>query len=36
MKEIIKENPIPISFSETGLRAFQEGAFQVAYAALSR
>lgn len=35
MKEIIKDNPLPISFSDTGLRAFQEGAFSVAYAALS-
>ncbi|CUB02314.1 DUF3010 family protein [Marinomonas fungiae] len=36
MKEIIKENPLPIDFSATGLKAFQEGAFTVAYAALSR
>ncbi|SBS30520.1 hypothetical protein MAQ5080_01693 [Marinomonas aquimarina] len=36
MKEIIKDNPLPIDFSATGLKAFQEGAFMVAYAALSR
>ena len=33
LKEITKENPAPIRFAETGLRAFQEGAFSVAYAA---
>lgn len=32
LKDIIKDNPMPIHFSETGLRAFQEGAFSVAYA----
>ncbi len=35
MKEIIKQNPLPIPSSATGLKAFQEGAFMVAYAALS-
>lgn len=36
LKEIIKENPLPIHFSDTGLRAFQEGAFSVAYATSTR
>lgn len=35
MKEIIKQNPLPITFAATGLKAFQEGAFMVAYASLS-
>ncbi|RBP78595.1 DUF3010 family protein [Marinomonas rhizomae] len=34
-KDIIQHNPMPIPFKATGLRAFQEGAFTVAYAALS-
>lgn len=33
-KEILKQNPVQISFSETGLKAFQEPAFTTAYAAL--
>lgn len=35
MKARIKQSPMPIPFSATGLKAFQEGAFSVAYAALS-
>ncbi|MFD1382474.1 DUF3010 family protein [Rhodanobacter aciditrophus] len=35
MKEIIKQNPLPITFAATGLKGFQESAFMVAYAALS-
>lgn len=35
LKESIKANPFPIPFSDTGLRAFQEGAFSVAYAVSS-
>ena len=35
MKTRIKQTPMPIPFSATGLKAFQEGAFSVAYAALS-
>ncbi|MGO2354731.1 MAG: DUF3010 family protein [Marinomonas foliarum] len=35
VKDIIQHNPMPIPFKATGLRAFQEGAFTVAYAALS-
>lgn len=35
IKEILQKNPIPIPFKATGLRAFQEGAFTVAYTALS-
>lgn len=31
-KESIKRNPITVSFAETGLKAFQEVAFAVAYA----
>ncbi|MBM6551879.1 DUF3010 family protein [Marinomonas ostreistagni] len=34
-KEILKHNPLPIPFSATGLRAFQENAFMVGYAALA-
>ncbi len=33
-KEIIKRNPIPIDYSDTGLKIFQETAFTVAYAYL--
>lgn len=36
MKEIVKQHPLPIPFSATGLKAFQEGAFMVAYSALSQ
>lgn len=35
LKEILKQNPLPIAYSATGLRAFQENAFMVGYAALS-
>ncbi|WP_421853684.1 DUF3010 family protein [Marinomonas sp.] len=35
VKDILQHNPMPIPFKATGLRAFQEGAFTVAYAALS-
>jgi hypothetical protein len=31
-KESIKRNPVTVSFAETGLKAFQENAFTVAYA----
>jgi hypothetical protein len=31
-KEAIKRNPVVVSFAETGLKAFQENAFTVAYA----
>ncbi|MBF7075098.1 DUF3010 family protein [Glaciecola sp. MH2013] len=31
-KEAIKRNPITVSFSETGLKVFQEAAFNVAFA----
>ncbi|GAB3477688.1 DUF3010 family protein [Marinomonas epiphytica] len=33
-KENIKDSPLPISFKESGLKAFQENAFMTAYAAL--
>lgn len=36
LKEIIKQNPLPVDFADTGLKGFQEGAFNVAYASLSR
>jgi len=35
VKDILQHNPMPIPFKATGLRAFQEGAFTVAYVALS-
>jgi len=35
IKDILHHNPMPIPFKATGLKAFQEGAFTVAYAALS-
>lgn len=35
IKEILKDNPFPVPFKSMGLKAFQEGAFTVAYAALS-
>jgi hypothetical protein len=34
VKARIKYTPMPIPFSATGLRAFQEGSFSVAYASL--
>ncbi len=33
MKSILSENPLTISFPDTGLKVFQEVAFKVAYAA---
>ncbi|NCP66613.1 MAG: DUF3010 family protein [Paraglaciecola sp.] len=36
IKEAIKRNPIPVPFAETGLKAFQETAFDVAYAYLMK
>ncbi|TBR38455.1 DUF3010 family protein [Marinomonas agarivorans] len=35
IKARLKDNPLPISYADTGLKAFQESAFSVAYAALS-
>ncbi len=36
IKEIVKKNPMPVDFSGTGLKKFQEPAFTTAYAYLSR
>ncbi|RUO22267.1 DUF3010 domain-containing protein [Aliidiomarina iranensis] len=33
-KDIIKRNPIPVDYADTGLKVFQETAFSVAYAYL--
>ena len=33
IKSLLKEHPLPISFENTGLKAFQKDAFIVAYAA---
>ena len=33
LKNRLQETPLPIAFADTGLRAFQEGAFNVAFAA---
>ncbi|MFT5658011.1 MAG: hypothetical protein ACI9KN_001290 [Gammaproteobacteria bacterium] len=33
IKSTLKENPLPVAFSDTGLKAFQEVAFKAAYAA---
>jgi hypothetical protein len=33
IKSAVSENPLTVHFSETGLKAFQEAAFTVAYAA---
>ena len=33
IKAALSDNPLPIEFSDTGLKVFQEGAFTVAYAA---
>lgn len=33
VKSALSENPLPVSFSDTGLKVFQETAFKVAYAA---
>ena len=35
IKESIKQNPIPLPFSDTGLKVFQEPAFATAFAYLS-
>ncbi|RUO44262.1 DUF3010 domain-containing protein [Aliidiomarina taiwanensis] len=35
-KEILKRNPIPVDFAETGLRKFQESAFVTGYTFLSK
>jgi hypothetical protein len=35
LKEILNHNPIPIDFSETGLKIFQQQAFNVAFAFLN-
>lgn len=34
IKEIIRENPLPIRFEETELKSFQQAAFMTAYASL--
>ncbi|MGH1450876.1 MAG: DUF3010 family protein [Pseudomonadaceae bacterium] len=36
IKESLKRNPIQISYAETDLKAFQEGAFNTAYAFLMK
>ncbi len=36
IKEILKRNPIPVLFSETGLKMFQEVAFSTAFAYLMK
>jgi hypothetical protein len=33
IKSALSKNPLPIQFSDTGLKVFQEAAFKVAYAA---
>jgi hypothetical protein len=33
LKESLKRNPVTVSFSETGLKIFQQNAFEIAYAA---
>ena len=33
IKFALSENPLPVQFSDTGLKVFQEAAFKVAYAA---
>ena len=34
IKSTLSENPLPVLFPDTGLKAFQEAAFKAAYAAL--
>lgn len=34
IKSTLSENPLPVAFSDTGLKAFQEVAFKAAYTAL--
>lgn len=36
IKASLKRNPVPVAFSETGLKMFQETAFQTAYAFLMK
>ncbi len=36
MKEIIKRNPLPVDFADTGLKKFQEHAFTTAYAFITK
>ena len=33
IKSVLSGNPLPVQFSDTGLKVFQEAAFKVAYAA---
>jgi len=33
IKSALSDNPLPVSFSDTGLKVFQEAAFKTAYAA---
>ncbi|OFA30461.1 hypothetical protein BAE46_10850 [Glaciecola punicea] len=33
LKESLKRNPVTVSFGETGLKIFQQNAFEIAYAA---
>ena len=35
IKTTLSENPLPVKFSDTGLKVFQEVAFKVAYAAFN-
>lgn len=35
-KEILKRNPIPVDFADTGLKKYQEGAFVTGYTFLSK
>ncbi|TRY33955.1 DUF3010 family protein [Aliiglaciecola sp. M165] len=36
IKTLIKRNPVPVPFSETGLKGFQEAAFNTAYAMIMK
>lgn len=36
IKESIKDNPVPVHYGDTGLKAFQEVAFMTAYAYLAK
>lgn len=36
IKELLKRNPIPVAFAETGLKGFQEAAFNTAYAMIMK
>jgi hypothetical protein len=33
LKSSLKRNPVTVSFNETGLKVFQQSAFEIAYAA---